>query len=109
MESEKAVSRLENELQPMGRLWRGIEKDLVQLGVTSLADLQKRDPEELFRAYSISTRKEYDLCVQDIFIALVAFAQTGKPRAWWRFTRDRSLSINTREKNENPLCAEKLP
>lgn len=109
MESENAVSRLENELQPMGRLWGGIEKDLVQLGVTSLADLQRRDPKDLFRAYSISTHKEYDLCVQDIFIALVAFAQTGKPRAWWLFTRDRSLSINKREQNESPLNAGKLP
>ncbi len=75
----------------MRHLWRGIEADLVRLGVNSLEGLRDRDPGELFQAYCALSGKEFDLCVQDTFTSLVEFARTGEPRAWWRFTRARSF------------------
>jgi hypothetical protein len=91
MPANPAEARLKIELQPMRHLWRGIEADLVRLGVNSLEDLQNRDPAELFQAYCVLSGKEFDLCVQDTFTSLVEFARTGEPRAWWRFTRERSF------------------
>jgi hypothetical protein len=91
MPASPAEARLKIELQPMRHLWRGIEADLVRLGVNSLEDLKNRDPGELFQAYCALSGKEFDLCVQDSFTSLVEFARTGEPRAWWRFTRERSF------------------
>ena len=91
MSTKKAEARLNAELQPMRHLWPGIEADLVRLGVSPLGELQNRDPEELFKAYCAQVEQEYDLCVRDTFTSLVAFAKTGEPRAWWRFTRERSF------------------
>jgi hypothetical protein len=91
MPANPAEARLKIELQPMRHLWRGIEADLVRLGVNALEDLKNRDPVELFQAYCVLSGKEFDLCVQDSFTSLVEFAKTGEPRAWWRFTRERSF------------------
>ena len=91
MSAKKAEARLKAELQPMRHLWPGIEADLVRLGVHSLGELQNQAPEELFKAYCTQMGQDYDPCVRDTFTSLVAFAKTGEPRAWWRFTRERSF------------------
>lgn len=91
MTAKHAQARLKAELQPMRHLWPRIEEDLVRLGVNSLEELRHREPEELFKSYCAKVGREYDLCVQDTFASLVAFAKTGEPRAWWRFTRERSF------------------
>ncbi len=96
MKNEKAIARLHTELLPMRHLWDGIEKDLVRLGITSLADLRERDPDKLFRVYCANMGQDYDVCVLDTFTALVSFARTGKPRAWWRFTRNRGFPAKGR-------------
>jgi hypothetical protein len=91
MPAKNAEARLKVELQQMRHLWRGVEADLVKMGVHSLEELQARDPEELYKSYCAQQGQEFDLCVRDTFISLVAFAKTGEPRAWWRFTRERSF------------------
>jgi hypothetical protein len=91
MPAKKAEARLKSELLPMRHLWPRIEADLVGLGVHSLEELRDRDPEELYSTYCAQAGQAYDLCVRDTFVSLVAFAKTGEPRAWWRFTRERSF------------------
>ncbi len=96
--SKTAEARLKAELQPMRHLWPNIEADLVKLGVHSIADLRDRDAHELFSAYCAQMGREFDLCVRDTFVSLIAFAKTGEPRAWWRFTRERSFPHAPRPK-----------
>jgi len=103
MTAKKAEARLKVELQPMRHLWPGIERDLIRLGVNSLEELCGRDPEELFKSYCAEARQAYDLCVRDTFTSLVAFAKTGEPRAWWRFTRDRSFRYQNNKSAPPPI------
>lgn len=99
MSAKRAVANLKVELEAMRHLWPGIEADLVHLGVNSLAELRSRDPAELFQAYCMLSGKAFDLCVQDSFTSLVQFARTGEPRAWWRFTRERSFPQREQKAN----------
>ena len=95
MPASPAEARLKIELQPMRHLWRGIEADLVRLGVNSLEDLKNRDPGELFQAYCALSGKEFDLCVQDSFTSLVEFAQglvAFHPRAVFSATREKGAA-----------------
>jgi hypothetical protein len=91
MSAKKAEVLLKTELESMRHLWAGIEGDLVRLGVNSLRELRDWEPEELFKAYCVQKGQEFDLCVRDTFTSLVEFSKTGEPRAWWRFTRERSF------------------
>lgn len=91
--------RLGSDLAPMRQLWLGIERDLANLGVSRLADLRGRAPEQLCRAYCARSGQQPDDVLLDVFTALVAFTETRKPQPWWRFTRQRAAAAYRR-----PVC-----
>jgi hypothetical protein len=71
-------------------------RDFNLLGVESVADLARQDPEKLYRKLCRITGQRQDLCVLDTFRAGVA--QARNPRLpveqcqWWYWSRKRKAS-----------------
>jgi predicted RecB family nuclease len=68
-------------------------RDLEMLGITSVAQLAKRNPEKLFERLSRDTAKAVDICCLDVFRAAVAQARNPtlpmERRQWWYWSRQR--------------------
>ena len=63
--------------------------DLHLLGIQSVEELAKCEATELFHQLEKATGKQHDPCVWDVFAAIIHEAQTGKPSAWWTWTKKR--------------------
>ena len=62
-------------------------EDLTRLGITSIEELKRRDPQELYdRICSIDGTK-HDICVLDVFTAVIDNAKTGEAKPWWEYSR----------------------
>lgn len=76
-----------------------IERDFVMLGIKSVEDLAKRNPETLYRQLCQKTGTRQDPCVLDVFRAAVAQARDPKLPAeqcvWWYWSRVRKSSRQT--------------
>ena len=76
-----------------------IARDLELLGVHSVAELAKRDPQRLCRKLERLTGQRQDPCVLDTFCAAVA--QARNPRLdvaqcqWWWWSRKRKQEART--------------
>ena len=70
-----------------------IEKDLQDLGVQQVHDLQDHDPQEMFDALCAMRGERIDRCVLYVFRCAVYFATTRRrdPELlkWWNWTDDR--------------------
>ena len=67
-----------------------MERDLLSLGVRSVAKLARRSPERLYRQLERTTGKKQDPCVLDTFRAAVAQALDPdlpmEQRVWWYYS-----------------------
>jgi len=68
-------------------------RDFELLGVRSVAQLARRDPEEMYRKLGRVARQHQDICVLDTFRAAVAQARNPRLPAercqWWWWSRKR--------------------
>ena len=68
-------------------------RDFDQLGIHSVAQLAKEDPQEMYRRLERLTRQHQDPCVLDVFCAAVAQARNPRLPAekcqWWYWSRKR--------------------
>lgn len=64
-------------------------RDLERLGIRVPADLQGRDPFDLYEALCAASRVRQDPCVLDVFMSLTHFIDGGRARPWWAFTAER--------------------
>ena len=68
-------------------------RDFAQLGIRSVAQLAKQDPQKMYTRLARLTGQRVDPCVLDTFCAAVA--QAGNPRLpaeqcqWWYYSRKR--------------------
>jgi hypothetical protein len=75
-------------------------RDFEQLGVRSVAQLARRNPEQLYEELCRRTGQSQDICVLDTFRAAVA--QARNPRLpveqaqWWYWSRRRKASEKPR-------------
>ena len=71
-----------------------IATDLRRLGVRSVADLRRRDPERLYARLNELTGVRQDPCVLYVFRCAVYAARTPRPKShllkWWNW-KDRRL------------------
>lgn len=71
-------------------------RDLELLGVRSVAQLRKRNPEKLYEGLCRETGKLPDICCLDVFRAAVAQARNprlpGEQCQWWYWSRKRKAS-----------------
>ncbi|MBI5367462.1 MAG: mitomycin resistance protein [Planctomycetes bacterium] len=63
--------------------------DLLRLGIRRIEDLAGKDPDRLYDALCRRDGAPHDVCVRDVFHALVLFAETGEARPWWFFSQAR--------------------
>jgi hypothetical protein len=63
--------------------------DFTVLGITSIGQLAKADPDHLYLRLQAETGTRHDPCVWDVFAAAVHQARTGEARDWWSFTPER--------------------
>lgn len=68
-------------------------RDFAQLGIRSVAQLAKQDPQKMYTRLERLTGQRVDPCVLDTFCAAVA--QAGNPQLpaeqcqWWYYSRKR--------------------
>lgn len=63
--------------------------DFKLLGIETVEDLAKADPDELYERIQTITGKRHDPCVWDVFAATIHEAQTGEKTPWWHWTKIR--------------------
>lgn len=68
-------------------------RDFEMLGVRSVEQLARRNPEKLYQRLCVVTGKSQDVCVLDVFHAAVAQARNPrlpiKQAQWWYWSRQR--------------------
>lgn len=75
-----------NELRSLMNLGPATEKDLILLGITTIAQLAQANADELYERLQKITKIKHDPCVWDIFAAIIHEANTGEKTPWWHWT-----------------------
>jgi hypothetical protein len=71
-------------------------RDFQLLGITSVAQLARRDPQHMYEELARKTQRHHDICVLDTFQAAVA--QARDPRLpveqcqWWWWSENRKAN-----------------
>ena len=85
---------MRDELQQLPGIGPSMAQDLRRLGVRSVKDLARRDPERLYVRLCEITGQRQDPCVLYTFRCAVYAARTRRPQAellkWWNW-KDRTL------------------
>src|SRR5271170_6750907 len=83
-------------------------RDFELLGVRSVAQLARRNPERLYRELGRVARQHQDICVLDTFRAAVAQARDPRLPAekcqwwWWSNQRKARQEDTTKKAKDNP-------
>lgn len=85
---------MNDELRQLPGVGPRIAEDLRKLGVRSVKDLARRDPEKLYTRLCQLTGERHDPCVRYVFRCAVYVARTPDPKPelkkWWKW-KDRTL------------------
>ena len=96
--SMKSVS--ERKLEDLISVGPAIRRDFNLLGISTVAELARREPEALRRELSRKTWSRQDICVLDTFRAAVEQARDPslppEQRVWWYWSRLRKASGTSR-------------
>ncbi len=83
-------------LRDLSGIGKSIERNLVELGVTSVPELARRDGDDLYQALCRQTGTRQDPCVLDTFRCAVAQARDPDlpldQRNWWWWSRQRKAA-----------------
>lgn len=74
------------QLQTLPNVGPATAADLLRLGVTSVDDLSRRDPRELYERIGSLDDVRHDPCVLDTYAAAIHAARTGEAVPWWEFS-----------------------
>lgn len=64
-------------------------RDLALIGVNTPADIDGRNPFELYAALCERTGTRQDPCVLDTFMSITDYMAGNEPRPWWAYTDER--------------------
>lgn len=88
-------------LGELGSIGPAMLRDFERLGVRSVAQLARRNPEQLYEELCRRTGQSQDICVLDTFRAAVAQARNprlpARQRNWWYWSRLRKASEEPRQ------------
>ncbi|MGH9496284.1 MAG: helix-hairpin-helix domain-containing protein [Candidatus Sulfotelmatobacter sp.] len=86
----------ERRLEDLISVGPAMVRDFKMLGVHSVAQLSRRNPEKLFEKLCEITGQSQDICVLDVFRAAVAQARNSRLPAlqaqWWYWSRQRKAN-----------------
>ena len=85
----KPPSKQKSELLSLMNVGPAACQDFLLLGITSLAQLAKANPDELYQRLQKITGTKQDPCVWDVFAATIHEAQTGEKKPWWHWSEVR--------------------
>lgn len=78
-------------LQDLGSIGKAMLEDFSVLGINSVAELSKKDPDKLYKKLCELTGVRHDVCVLDTFHCAVAQAKnpdlSKKQRQWWYYSQ----------------------
>jgi predicted RecB family nuclease len=86
----------ERKLEDLTSVGPSIRRDFEMLGIRTVGQLARREPEALYRELCRKTRTRQDICVLDTFRAAVEQARNPKlpteQCVWWYWSRVRKAS-----------------
>lgn len=77
------------ELLSLKNVGKATMGDLQLLGITTIKQLQKQNPDSLYTKLQKITGSKQDPCVWDVFAAIIHEAKTGEKLPWWHFSKIR--------------------
>lgn len=83
---DRVVMKMFQRMRNVGPATAG---DFIRLGLRTMDDLAKQDPDEMYARIQEIDGIPHDPCVHDVFSASVAIARGEEPRDWWEFSRER--------------------
>jgi hypothetical protein len=90
----------ERRLEDLVSVGPAIRKQFGLLGINTVAELARCEPEALYRRLCRKTRKRQDPCVLDVYCAAVEQARNPllppEKCRWWYWSRRRKASAPTR-------------
>ncbi len=93
------------ELEDLVSVGPSTRDQLNSLGVRSVKDLARREPEALYRKLCRKTKQRVDPCVLDVYRAAVAQARNpalpDEQRVWWYWSRVRKNSDEPEPQKKN--------
>jgi hypothetical protein len=96
----RTIQKGERRLEYLISVGPAIRSQFDLLGIRTVAELARCDPDELYRDICRATGKRCDICVLDVYCAAVAQARNpGLPHeqcVWWYYSRIRKASSKTR-------------
>ena len=86
----------ERRLQDLISVGPAMVRDFELMGIRSVAELSRRNPEKLYEKLCLVKGKPQDICCLDVFRAAVAQARNPRLRGeqcrWWYWSRRRKQS-----------------
>ena len=86
----------ERQLSDLVSIGPAMLRDFELLGVRSVAQLARRNPEKMYEKLCQVTGQTQDICCLDVFRAAVAQAKNpnlpNDQRQWWQWSRKRKAS-----------------
>lgn len=83
------MSKPKSELLNLKNVGEAILKDLHLLGIETIEQLKRQDPDHLFEELQKITQTRQDPCVWDVFAAIIHEAKTGEKLPWWHWSKIR--------------------
>jgi nucleotidyltransferase/DNA polymerase involved in DNA repair len=87
------MATAQRRLEDLVSVGPAIARDFELLGIQSVAQLARRNPEKLYEEFCSKTGKAQDICSLDVFQAAVAQARDPnlplEKRQWWYWSRQR--------------------
>lgn len=80
-------SKLKSELLEIPNVGKATMGDLHRLGITTIAELRNKNPEQLYDDLCKLDGVKYDICCVDVFSAAIEFANTGRCEDWWYYSK----------------------
>ena len=100
--TRKNSRRPERQLGDLISIGPAMLKDFEMLGIRSVAQLAKRDPQQMYEKMGRLTGQRQDPCVLDTFCAAVAQAKNprlpGEKCQWWWWSRKRKRRSKDKKK-----------
>lgn len=78
-----------DELLTLRNIGPAMRRDFTLLGITSIKQLARRNPDKLYACIQKLTNTRHDPCVWDTYAAAIHQAKTGEALPWWHFTHVR--------------------
>ena len=98
------VMARQRELKDLVSVGQAMLRDFEMLGVRSVAQLSRQEPQEMYRRLCKLTGQRQDPCVLDTFSAAVAQARDPElppaQRQWWFWSRERKRQEAARRRSQ---------